>query len=117
MVKTKIVKEILKDIKNILHIRDKKRFILQNLPYLFFIYLGDIFSVHIGVYRGGDIIDKIFKAVLDISRISFIPSFHIVDIVAGLVVAILVKIIIHNKLKNAKKFRKGKEYGSARWVA
>lgn len=112
----KILQKITKDIKNIF-IRDKKRFILQNLPYLFFIYLGNIFSVHIGTYRGGDIVDKIFKAVLEISRISFIPSFHIVDISAGLLVATLVKIIIYTKLKNAKKFRKGKEYGSARWVA
>ena len=115
MILIKILQKIAKNIKNILHIRDKKRFVLQNLPYLFFTYLGDIFSIHIGAYRGGDIIDKIFKAVLDISRISFIPSFHIVDIVAGLLVAILFKIIIHNKLKNAKKFRKGVEYGSARW--
>lgn len=116
MVVIKILEKITKDIKNIF-IRDKKRFVLQNLPYLFFVYLGNIFSVHIGTYREGDIVDKIFKAVLDISKISFIPSFHIVDIIAGLLVATLVKVIIYTKLKSAKKFRKGVEYGSARWVA
>ena len=35
----------------------------------------------------------------------------------GVVVAVLIKIIVYTKGKNAKKFRQGKEYGSARWVA
>ena len=59
--------------------------------------------------------DKIFKAILEISKISFIPSIHLIDIIVGIIVAALIKVIVYTKGKNAKKFRQGKEYGSARW--
>ena len=59
--------------------------------------------------------DKIFKAILEISKISFIPSIHLIDIMVGIIVAALIKVIVYTKGKNAKKFRQGKEYGSARW--
>ena len=64
---------------------------------------------------GGDILDKIFKAILEIGKISFIPSIHLIDIMVGIIVAALIKVIVYTKGKNAKKFRQGKEYGSARW--
>nr|WP_314766555.1 type IV secretory system conjugative DNA transfer family protein [uncultured Lachnoanaerobaculum sp.] len=110
-----MVKEILKDIKNIFHIRDKKKFVIQNLPYLFLFYPGNILSAHVRSYIGGDILDKIFKAILEIGKISFIPSIHLIDIMVGIIVAALIKVIVYTKGKNAKKFRQGKEYGSARW--
>jgi len=115
VVKTKITKEIRKDIKNIFHIRDKRKFVIQNLPYLFFFYLGNIFFAHIRGYVGGDIIDKIFQGILEIHEISFIPSIHLEDLLAGLITAFLIKFIVHTKMKNAKKFRQGVEFGSARW--
>ena len=59
--------------------------------------------------------DKIFKAILEIGKISFIPSIHLIDIMVGIIVAALIKVIVYTKGKNAKKFRQGKEYGSARW--
>ena len=59
--------------------------------------------------------DKIFKAILEIGKISFIPSIHLIDIMVGIIVAALIKVIVYIKGKNAKKFRQGKEYGSARW--
>lgn len=117
MIKTEIIKEIRKDIKNILHIRDKKRFVVQNLPYLFFFYLGNIFSAHTRSYVGGDVMDRIFKAVFEIHKIRLIPSIHSTDVLIGIATAFLVKFIVHSKIKNAKKFRQGVEYGSARWVA
>lgn len=45
-----MIKSIFKDIKNIFHIRDKKKFIIKNLPYLFLFYIGDIISKHINSY-------------------------------------------------------------------
>ncbi len=48
---------------------------------------------------------------------SFIPIIHLTDILIGIGVASLIKFIVYSKDKNAKKFRQGKEYGSARWVA
>lgn len=115
MVKTKIVKEILKDIKNIFHIRDKKKFVIKNLPYLFFFYLANIFSRHINSYVGGDYVDKMIVALSDIGTLSYLPSFHIDDLFAGICFSAVILLIVYQKKKNAKKFRQGVEYGSARW--
>lgn len=110
-----MIDKIIKDIKDLFKVQDKKRFILENIPYLAFFYVGNIFSHHIRSYVGGDIIDKIFQGLLEINTLSLIPSLHLVDIVVGIGIAVLVKSIIYFKGKNAKKFRQGKEYGSARW--
>lgn len=115
MVKTKILEAILKDIKNIFRIRDKKKFVIQNLPYLFLFYIGNVFSHHVRSYIGGDVIDKIFQGILELNTMSFLPSIHPVDVIIGVGVAVLIKFIVYTKGKNAKKFRQGKEYGSARW--
>jgi type IV secretion system protein VirD4 len=110
-----MIDKIIKDIKDLFKVQDKKRFVLENIPYLAFFYVGNIFSHHIRLYVGGDIIDKIFQGLLEINSLSLIPSLHLVDIVVGIGIAVLVKSIIYFKGKNAKKFRQGKEYGSARW--
>lgn len=110
-----MIDKIIKDIKGLIKVQDRKSFIKQNIPYLVFFYIGNIFSHHIRSYVGGDIIDKIFQGILEINTMSFIPSIHITDILVGSVIALLVKLIIYTKGKNAKKFRQGKEYGSARW--
>lgn len=115
MIKTKIVKEILKDIQNIFHIRDKKKFVIKNLPYLFFFYLANIFSRHINSYVGGDYVDKMIVALSDIGTLSYLPSFHIDDLFAGICFSAVIWLIVYQKRKNAKKFRQGVEYGSARW--
>ena len=60
-------------------------------------------------------IDKIFQGILEIQKLSFIPSVHLVDILVGVFLAFLMKLIVVSKGKNSKKFRQGKEYGSARW--
>lgn len=110
-----MIDKIIKDIKNLFKVQDKKRFVLENIPYLAFFYVGNIFSHHIRSYVGGDIIDKIFQGLLEIDTLSLIPSLYLVDIVIAISISALVKSIIYFKGKNAKKFRQGKEYGSARW--
>lgn len=110
-----MIDKIIKDIKGLFKVQDKKRFVLENIPYLAFFYVGNIFSHHIRLYVGGDIIDKIFQGLLEINTLSLIPSLHLTDMVVGIGIAALVKFIIYFKGKNAKKFRQGKEYGSARW--
>ena len=110
-----MIDKIIKDIKDLFKVQDKKRFVLENIPYLAFFYVGNIFSHHIRLYVGGDIIDKIFQGLLEINTLSLIPSLHLVDIVVAISISALVKSIIYFKGKNAKKFRQGKEYGSARW--
>ena len=110
-----MIDKILKDIKGLFKVQDKVKFLKQNIPYLAFFYIGNIFSHHVRAYIGGDIIDKIFQGILEINTMSFLPSIHPTDILMGVVVAALIKFIVYAKGKNAKKFRQGKEYGSARW--
>ncbi|SJP54002.1 Conjugal transfer protein traG [Clostridioides difficile] len=110
-----MIDKILKDIKGLFKVQDKAKFLKQNIPYLAFFYVGNIFSHHVRAYNGGDVIDKIFQGILELNTMSLLPSIHVDDILMGVGVAALIKFIVYTKGKNAKKFRQGKEYGSARW--
>ncbi|HBG3339256.1 TPA: type IV secretory system conjugative DNA transfer family protein [Clostridioides difficile] len=110
-----MIDKILKEIKGLFKVQDKAKFLKQNIPYLAFFYVGNIFSHHVRAYTGGDVIDKIFQGILELNIMSFLPSLHPTDILIGIGVAALIKFIVYTKGKNAKKFRQGKEYGSARW--
>ena len=110
-----MIDKILKDIKGLFKVQDKAKFVKQNIPYLAFFYIGNIFSYHVRSYTGGDVIDRIFQGILELNTMSFLPSIHLIDILVGVGVAALIKFIVYTKGKNAKKFRQGKEYGSARW--
>ena len=110
-----MIDKILKDIKGLFKVQDKAKFLKQNIPYLAFFYVGNIFSHHVRAYTGGDVIDKIFQGILELNTMSLLLSIHPSDILMGVGVAILIKFIVYTKGKNAKKFRQGKEYGSARW--
>ena len=110
-----MIEKILKDIRGLFKMQDKAMFAKQNIPYLAFFYLGNIFSHHIRSYTGGDVIDKILQGLLELNRMSFFPSLYLIDIIMGIGTAVLIKFIVYTKGKNAKKFRQGKEYGSARW--
>ncbi len=111
----KVLEAILSDIKNLIKIDNPKKFILSNIPYLSFFYIGNIFSKHINSYVGGDIIDRIMVGISDIGTLSYIPSLNPRDLLVGISVAAIVKLIVYSKGKNKKKYRQGKEYGSARW--
>lgn len=110
-----MIDKILKDVKDALKIDSPKEFMLGWLPYILIFYLGNIFSRHVNAYVGGDIIDRVFTAILQIETMSFLPSLKANDLVIGLVVAGIVKAIVYTKGKKVKKFREGEEYGSARW--
>ena len=110
-----MIAKILKDMKGFFKVQDKAKFMKQNIPYLAFFYVGNIFSHHVRSYTGGDVIDKIFQGILELNTMSFIPSINLIDILVGVGVAALIKFIVYTKGKNAKKFRQGREYGSARW--
>ncbi|MDU5149788.1 MAG: type IV secretory system conjugative DNA transfer family protein [Anaerococcus prevotii] len=110
-----MLNEIIKDIKNVFKIRDKKKFVLENLPYLLFFYIGNIFASHVNSYIGGDIIDRILVAFSQIDTLNYIPSLKIKNLIPGLILSVVIKLILIQKKKKAKKFREGREYGSARW--
>ncbi len=110
-----VISKILQDIKSVFIGQDWKKLLKVNIAYLAFFYVGNIFSAHVRAYQGGDIIDRIMTAIVELETMKFIPSFHPNDLLISIAVAGLMKFIVYTKGKKAKKFREGKEYGSARW--
>ena len=94
-----------------------KKLLILNLPYLLFVWLFDKAGAAVRLSPGADASAKLlhlgdgFTAAFS----SIAPSFHPVDLLIGIAGAVIVRLIIYVKGKNAKKYRKGMEYGSARW--
>ncbi len=108
------MKSILNNLQlNIKH--DMSKILKQNLVYLLFFYIGNIYSSHLNRFAGGDIVDRIYYSILNIESMSYKLSFRVEDILLGILVALSVKVFIYIKSRSAKKFRTGIEYGSARW--
>ena len=103
-----MIDKILKDIKGLFKVQDKKKFLKQNIPYLAFFYVGNIFSHYVRVYTGGDVIDKIFLGILELNTMSFIPNIHPSDILMGVGVVVLIKFIVYTKGKMQKSLGRGK---------
>ena len=98
--------------------KDKlKKYLLPNLPYLFFVYLFDKLCQTVRLVPGLDASEKLLHIGqgFQTAFASSAPSFHALDICIGILGAILVRLAVYVKGKNAKKYRKGIEYGSARW--
>lgn len=96
-----------------------KKLLVLNLPYLLFVYL---FAKCGQAYRfaaGADASAKLLHLTNGISAAfaNPLPSLHPFDLCVGVVGAVAVRLIVYSKGKNAKKYRKGEEYGSARWSA
>ena len=94
-----------------------KKLLILNLPYLLFVWLFDKVGAAVRLSPGADASAKLlhlgdgFTAAFS----SIAPSFHPADLALGIAGAVIVRLIIYVKGKNAKKYRKGMEYGSARW--
>ena len=98
--------------------KDKlKKYLLPNLPYLFFVYLFDKLCQAVRLAPGLDASEKLLHIGqgFQTAFASSAPSFHVLDICVGIFGAVLVRLAVYVKGKNAKKYRKGIEYGSARW--
>ena len=94
-----------------------KKIILPNLPYLLFVLLGTKCGQAARLAPGMDFSQKA-PHILDGFRLAFkslLPSFHPADLLVGLLIAAALRLAVYVKGKNAKKFRKNMEYGSARW--
>ncbi|MBQ5675201.1 MAG: type IV secretory system conjugative DNA transfer family protein, partial [Lachnospiraceae bacterium] len=96
---------------------DYKKLIIPNIPYLIFWYLADKIGWLYRMSEGEQFAIKLYNAFLNFSTAfeNPLPSFHPADVVTGIVGAVIVRLIIYFKGKNAKKYRQGMEYGSARW--
>lgn len=94
-----------------------KKAILLNLPYVIFGYAGDMISCAFRTAEGEDISEKLTPFFNNLGTVfaKMIPSFHPIDLLVGVSIAAVMKIILTIRAKNRKKFRQGEEYGSARW--
>lgn len=94
-----------------------KKLIIPNIPYLLFVYLFDKVAQAARLAPGADFSAKVlhigdgFTAAFS----SLAPSFSPVDMLVGIAGAVILRLIVYVKGKNVKKYRKGIEYGSARW--
>lgn len=94
----------------------KKKLIL-NAPYVLFVYLFDKAAQAIRLAPGADASQKLLHLADGFGSAfsSLLPSIHPLDLLIGFAGAVIMWVVVYVKGKNAKKFRKNMEYGSARW--
>ena len=94
-----------------------KKLVLLNLPYLIFVYLFDKLCQGVRLSPGAAASEKLLHIGQGFSAAfaSLAPSFHLLDLCVGAAGAVLIRLAVYSKGKNAKKYRRGIEYGSARW--
>ena len=96
---------------------DWKKKLLPNLPYLLFVYLFDKLCQAVRLAPGLDASEKFLHLSQGFTEAfsSGLPSLHPLDLLVGIAGAVIVRLAVYAKGKNARKYRKGIEYGSARW--
>jgi type IV secretion system protein VirD4 len=94
-----------------------KKIILPNLPYVFIALYGTKIGQAVRLAPGNDFSAKALNIMGGFSAAfqSTLPSFHPVDLLVGICIAAAMRLAVYVKSKNAKKFRKNMEYGTARW--
>ena len=96
---------------------DKKKLVLTNIPYALAAFYADRAFFLYRNSPGEDMVNKLLYAMEHADRIfaGFVLSNNWKDLLAGIVVAVVLKVLVWQKQADAKKLRKGIEYGSARW--
>ena len=96
---------------------DMKKLILLNFPYIIAFYMVEKAAWLYRHCNGDSVVDRLMVLFMNfgLAYKSALPSFHPFDLLVGLVGAAALKAVIYFKGKNAKKYRQGEEYGSARW--
>ena len=94
-----------------------KKLILPNIPYVFIGLLATKLGQAARLSPGVDFSSKAMNIMQGISMAfeNIVPSFHPIDLLVGIAAAVIIRLVVYFKGKNAKKFRKNLEYGSARW--
>ena len=97
--------------------QEVKKLLILNLPYLLFVYLFDEIGAAIRLTPGADASEKLLQLGTGFAAAfsSIAPSLHPADLLIGIAGAVIIRLAVYMKGKNAKKYRKGMEYGSARW--
>ncbi len=96
---------------------DKKKLVLMNLPYVLAGYFCDKIACLWRVSPGQDASAKMMEVMAGLEGLfsNPLPSFYPSDLLIGVCCGIALRLAVYFKAKNAKKFRHGREYGSARW--
>lgn len=99
--------------------QDFKKLLILNAPYLLFVYLFDKIGQAFRLSPGADLSAKLLSIGDGFSAAfsNALPSFDPADLLIGIAGAAVIWVAVYMKGKNAKKYRKGMEYGSARWSA
>ena len=94
-----------------------KKQIILHLPYLMFVYLFSKIGQAFRLAQGADLSAKLMNIGQGFSAAfeNAAPSFHPIDLLIGVAGAVIIWLVVYSKQKNAKKYRKGMEYGTARW--
>ena len=94
-----------------------KKVLLPNLPYLLFVWLFDKLCQAVRLAPGLNASEKLLRIAQGFTEAfaSLWLSLHPLDLLLGVAGAALVRLAVYLKAKNAKKYRRGVEYGSARW--
>ena len=94
-----------------------KKVLLPNLPYLLFVWLFDKLCQAVRLSPGADASEKLLRIAQGFTGAfaSLWLSLHPLDLLLGVAGAAFVRLAVYLKAKNAKKYRRGVEYGSARW--
>ena len=94
-----------------------KKLILPNIPYVFIGLLATKLGQAARLSPGVDFSSKALNIMQGISMAfeNIMPSFHPIDLLVGIAAAVIIRLVVYFKGKNAKKYRKNIEYGSARW--
>ena len=97
--------------------RKLKKLIIKAVPYVAFSYVGNLIGFAYRTAEGDGFQEKIlpFMSNLGAAFARIFPSLHPSDILFGLVLAGVMRLVLYIKSKNKKKFRQGEEYGSAVW--
>ena len=97
---------------------DIKRLLLLNFPYVFLFWFFDRVGEGWRLAGGADVVEQAMGMVSGLGPLITghpLPSFHPQDLLVGLIGAVAVRLAVYFKAQNAKKYRRGVEYGSARW--
>jgi len=94
-----------------------KKLILPNIPYVFIGLLATKLGQAARLAPGNDFSSKALNIMdgIEAAFSSILPSFHPIDLLVGIAAAVIIRLVVYFKGKNAKKYRKNIEYGSARW--
>ena len=94
-----------------------KKLLLPNLPYVFIALFATKLGQAARLAPGADFSQKALHIMEGFAAAfqSALPSFHPIDLCVGIAAALLIRLAVYVKGKNARKFRKNIEYGSARW--